>query len=238
MLLNRLFSLTVLLSVAGSVMTAPLPRPLEVKPLDGAEVEIEQEEDQLEIEVEIKKPALVEIEVEVVDPTSNARRARLTARSHPTRSLASSVLAAQKQLDVLTPQIEQAMQGPLGSIEKSVGEPLTSVHDAALSLEVDIQSFVGDADKVLYLNPEGTGPLTDAELAKIFSKFFLGVADIEEKVKHVSGFTVTSAQLNIRNDLLSMKTTLSSLLPVVFSNVANILSMALSMGTGAAGITA
>ncbi|KAG9095945.1 hypothetical protein FRC06_009220, partial [Ceratobasidium sp. 370] len=126
MLLNRLFSLTVLLSVAGSVMTAPLPRPLEVKLLDAGEVEVEREGGQTEVEVETEKPVLTEAEVEVVDPTTSSRRARLAVRSHPTRSLASSALAAQKQLDDLTPQIEQAMKGPLGSIEKTVGEYLTS----------------------------------------------------------------------------------------------------------------
>ncbi|KAG8722134.1 hypothetical protein FRC08_006583 [Ceratobasidium sp. 394] len=236
MLFNRLFSLTVLLSVAGSVMAAPLPRPLEVKPLDLAELEIEREKGHWEVEVEAEKPVPVEMEAEVADPT--AKHSHLAVRSHPTRSLASSVLAAQKQLDVHMPQIEQAMQGPLGSIEKAVGEHLTSVQDVTHSLAVDMQSFVGDEDEILYMNPEGTGQLTDAELAKIFSKFYLAVADMEEEVKHVSGFAVTSAQQNIRNDLLSMKTTLGTLSPVVAGNVANIMSMALSLGTGAAGVMA
>ncbi|KAG9122527.1 hypothetical protein FRC07_001055 [Ceratobasidium sp. 392] len=237
MLLNRLLSLTVLLSVAGSVFAAPLPRPFESEVSGVGEAELEKEHDGWEFELETK-PVPTELEVEGSDPTASSKHTRLAIRSHVNRSLASSVLDAQKQLDVISPQIDQAMQGPLGSIEKEVGEHLVSVHEVMQDLDTDMKQFIGDEDKVLYMNPEGTGQLTEDEMAKLISKCLLSISDIEETVKHVSGFKVTSAQLDIKNDLLSMKNTLSTLMPGVRSAVANMMAMALSLGSGAAGVKA
>ncbi|KAG8795382.1 hypothetical protein FRC12_015208 [Ceratobasidium sp. 428] len=243
MLLNRFLSLTVLLSVAGSVFAAPVPRPrpAELEPLGLAEVEIKQDDGNIEAELEREKGLVpFEVEVETLDPTARSKRTRLAVRSHANRSLASSVLVAQQQLDALTPQIEQAMLGPLGSIEKATGENLLSVSEVTRKLEADMKMFVGDEDAILYLNPEGTGQLSKDELAKMYSKFFLAscISDIEGTVKHVSGFAVTSAQQDIKNDLLSMKTTLRTLAPEVGTAVASTLVLALSMGTGAAGVMA
>ncbi|QRV88509.1 hypothetical protein RhiJN_16527 [Ceratobasidium sp. AG-Ba] len=228
---NRFLSLAALLSVAGSVLAAPIPKPFEVK-AGSLEVEVERESGKIEAEVEHGPN---EVEVEVTDPTQLNRR-RLAARSHPTRSPVASVMDAQKQLDELTPQIEQAMQGPLGSIEKTVGVHLDSVDTVVHALEGNLASFVGDKPEVLYENADGTGQVTDAEFAKYFSTFFLTISDMEEMVKHVSGYAVTSAQLNIRNDLASMKKTLLTIAPGVRANVANTLATAMSMGTGASGL--
>ncbi|QRV73707.1 hypothetical protein RhiJN_01721 [Ceratobasidium sp. AG-Ba] len=226
---NRLLSLAALLSVAGSVFAAPIPKPFEV---EAGPLELEREHGGTEMEAELGNN---EVEVEVADPTQLNHR-RLAARSHPTRSPVASVMDAQKQLDDLTPQIEQAMQGPLGSIEKTVGVHLTSVDTVVHALEGNLASFIGDKPEVLYENADGTGQVTDAEFAKYFSTFFLTISDMEEMIKHVSGYAVTSAQLNIRNDLASMKKTLRTLAPEVQANVANTLATAMSMGTGASGV--
>ncbi|KAG8793803.1 hypothetical protein FRC12_001575 [Ceratobasidium sp. 428] len=241
MLLNRLLSLTVLLSVAGSAFAAPVPRPrpAELEPLGLTEADIERDDGKIEAELEREKGLVpFEAEVETLDPTARSKRTRLAVRSHANRSLASSVLVAQQQLDTLTPQIEQAMLGPLGSIEKATGQNLLSVSEVTRKLEADMKTFVGDEDAILYLNPEGTGQLSKDELAKMYSKFFLSISDIESTVKHVSGFAVTSAQQDIKNDLLSMKATLRTCAPEVGAAVAGTLVQAMSMGTGAAGLMA
>ncbi|KAF8596850.1 hypothetical protein BDV93DRAFT_610644 [Ceratobasidium sp. AG-I] len=241
MLLNRLVSIIAVFSLAGSALAAPLPRPLEKDLPGGLELEVEHESDgSHEIELESNKIGPVEVEVGVghmgpgVIPTLGLAR-----RLDSERSMAGSVLAAQNQLDVLKPQLEQAMLLPLGSIEKTVGPLLGSVHSVVQALSDDMKSFVGANADTLYGNPSGSGQLTDAELAKSMSVFLLGISDIEETVQHVSGFAVTSAQQNIRNDLLSMKTTLGTVAPLVQANVANIMAMATSLGvTGIAGVTA
>ncbi|KAG8781653.1 hypothetical protein FRC12_021655 [Ceratobasidium sp. 428] len=133
---------------------------------------------------------------------------------------------------------EQAMLGPLGSIEKATSENILSVSVVTRKLEADMKMFVGEEDAITYLNSEGTGKLSKDELATMYSKFFLCTSDIEDTVKHVSGFAVTSAQQGIKNDLLSMKITLQTLAPEVGTALFSTLVLALSMGTGAAGMMA
>jgi len=239
MLFNRLISIAAALSLVGSALAAPIPRPLESTLPGGSEIEVERESDgKYEIDIEpVVGPVKAELEIEGIPAVTP--KSGLTRRVDPERSMAGSVVAAQKQLDVLKPQLEQAMLLPLGSIEKGVGSPLLAVHGVVQALSEDIKSFVGADADALYRDPAGSGQLTDSELAKPISVFLLTISDIEKTVQHVSGFTVTSAQQDIRNDLLSIKTTLGSVAPLVQANVANIMAMATSLGvTGIAGVTA
>jgi hypothetical protein len=110
MLFNRLLSLVALLSVAGHVLTAPIPKldEIEVKPPCG-EVELERESDgTLEAEFEPKCVVHGEVELKATDPTVGSSVGDLVRRQVDSNlSLAGSVLAAQQQLDVLKPQIGQ-----------------------------------------------------------------------------------------------------------------------------------
>ncbi|KAJ1306483.1 hypothetical protein OPQ81_007486 [Rhizoctonia solani] len=243
MLFNRVFSFVALASLAAPIFAAPLPVPKEYElELGPAEVELECEKKKLEIEAEIERskllglpiPTEVEIETEVEDrliklicPTLNHVK-----RAEAGRSVATSVLTAQSKVDALKPKIEEAMVGPLGSIEKKVGRLMGELHEGVKALDQDMKSFVGVDRSVVYGNPSGGAQLTDTELAKIVSTYLLHIAQIEETVKHVSGYKVTSAQQRIREDLLSMKKTLGSISPEVLSGAANMMAMALSMGHG------
>jgi hypothetical protein len=107
MLLNRLMSIAAVFSLVGSALAAPLPRPLEANLPAGLEVELEHEPDgKLEFELESNKigPVEVEVEVETTHPDLTPKLG-LVRRIDSERSMAGFVLAAQKQLDVLKPQL-------------------------------------------------------------------------------------------------------------------------------------
>jgi hypothetical protein len=108
MLFNRLLSLAALLSVAGHVLAAPIPGSDEIEAkLPCLEVEVERESDGTwELDVEPKCLVHGEVEAEVKDPTAGSSVGNLVRRQvGSNRSLASSVAAAQQQLDVLNLQI-------------------------------------------------------------------------------------------------------------------------------------
>ncbi|CAE6485832.1 unnamed protein product [Rhizoctonia solani] len=243
MLFNRLFSFIAVASLAAPILAAPLPTPGELEIEHGPfELEIECEKHKAEIELEIKPfkllglpiPVEVEIEVEIEGKLAKllCSTLGLDKRDGPSRSMAASVLDAQSKLDELKPKIQEAMVGPLGSIEKKVGTLMWEVHDGVDALNVEINLFVGAGRDVVYGNPSGGAQLTDMELAKIISTYLLHIAQLEDTVQHVSGYKFTSAQLKIRQDLLSMKKTLGTISPEVLSGAANMMSMALSMGHG------
>ncbi|KDN47020.1 hypothetical protein RSAG8_03797, partial [Rhizoctonia solani AG-8 WAC10335] len=106
------------------------------------------------------------------------------------------------------------------------------VHRGVDALNQEINSFIGAEPSVVYGNPAGGVQLTEQELAKLVSTYLLHISELEETVKHVSGYKFTSAQQNIRQDLLSMKKTLGTISPEVLSGAANTMAMALSMGHG------
>ncbi|KAF8705165.1 hypothetical protein RHS03_05660, partial [Rhizoctonia solani] len=244
MLFNRLFSFIALASLAVPILSAPLPLPKEFEIEHGPfELEVEKKckERRLEVEVESEsasesKHKIPEIEVEVevggelVKVLCSILKDRKRAESY--RSLAASVLSAQGKLDGLKPKIEEALTGPLGSIEKKVGTLMGEVHEGVNALNKDMKSFIGADQSTVYGNPSGGAQLTGTELAKIVSTYLLHIAQIEDATKHVSGYKFTSAQHKIREDLLSMKKTLGTISPEVLGGTANMMSMALSMGHG------
>ncbi|KAG8713425.1 hypothetical protein FRC11_012215, partial [Ceratobasidium sp. 423] len=183
-------------------------------------------------EDETKKLPEIEVEVELEGKLVKVLCSILGKRADSNSSVAASVLAAQSKLDALKPEIEDAMVGPLGSIEKKVGTLMGQVHEGVNSLDAAMKSFVGADPSVVYGNPSGGTQLTDTELAKIVSTYLLRIAQIEDTVKHVSGYKFTSAQQKIREDLLSMKKTLGTISPEVLSGAANMMATALSMGHG------
>ncbi|CAE6479923.1 unnamed protein product [Rhizoctonia solani] len=243
MLFNRLFSFVALASIAVPIFAAPLPIPREFEIEHGPlEVEVECEKHKLEIEAEVERnkkmelPILKEVEVEVEIEGKLAKllcsTLGLQKRADSNRSVAASVLAAQSKLDALKPKIEEAMVGPLGSIEKKVGTLMGQVHEGVDALNVEMKTFVGAERSVVYGNPSGGAQLTEQELAKTVCTYLLHISQIEDTVKHVSGYKFTSAQQNIRQDLLSMKKTLGTISPDVLNGAANMMAMALSMGHG------
>ncbi|KAH7326788.1 hypothetical protein B0J17DRAFT_680675 [Rhizoctonia solani] len=261
MLFNRLFSFVALASLAVPMFAAPLPIPGELEiELGPVEVELECKKHPVEIEMEIerlKKLGLhisddIEAKLEfkgkiakILCPTPSLKK-----RAESSRSVAASVLAAQSKLDDLKPKIEEAMVGPLGSIEKKVSTLMGQVHEGVDALNVEMKSFIGGGASEVYGNPSGGAQLTDTELAKIVSTYLLvsepvprgcvrtlitsfqHISQIEDTVQHVSGYKFTSAQQRIREDLLSMKKTLGTISPDIFSGAANMMAMALSMGHG------
>ncbi|KEP47034.1 hypothetical protein V565_170620 [Rhizoctonia solani 123E] len=243
MLFNRLFSFIALASLAAPILAAPLPAPGELEIEHGPfELEIECKKHKLEIEAEAEKlkklgmPILDELELEVEIEGKLAKilcsALGLDKRSDSSRSVAASVLAAQSKLDDLKPKIEEAMAGPLGSIERKVGTLMGQVHEGVDALNQEMNSFTSADPNVLYGNPSGGAQLTEQELAKLVSTYLLHISEIEEAVKHVSGYKFTSAQQRISQDLLSMKKTLATISPEVLNGAANMMAMALSMGHG------
>ncbi|CAE6510326.1 unnamed protein product [Rhizoctonia solani] len=243
MLFNRLFSFIALASLAAPILAAPLPAPGELEIEHGPfEVEVECKKHKLEIEAEIEDlkklglPLPIEIEIEVEIKGKLAKivcsALGLDKRSESSRSVAASVLAAQSKLDDLKPKIQEAMAGPLGSIERKVGTLMGQVHEGVDALNQEMNSFTGAEPSVVYGNPSGGAQLTEQELAKLVSTYLLHISEIEETVKHVSGYKFTSAQQRISQDLLSMKKTLATISPEVLNGAANMMAMALSMGHG------
>ncbi|CAE6473940.1 hypothetical protein ACGC1H_003874 [Rhizoctonia solani] len=243
MLFNRLFSLIALASLAAPILAAPLPVPGEIEIEHGpAELEIECKKHKLEIEAELEDlkklglpiPIDIELEVEIKGKLAKilCSALGLDKRGDSSRSVAASVLAAQSKLDDLKPKIEEAMVGPLGSIEKKVGTLMGDVHSGVDALNQEMQSFIGAEPNVVFGNPSGGAQFTEQELAKLVSTYLLHISELEETVKHVSGYKFTSAQQKIRQDLLSMKKTLGTISPEVLSGAANMMAMALSMGHG------
>lgn len=104
MLLNRLVSIAAVFSLVGSALAAPLPRPLEANAPGGLELELEHEDGKHEIEAETHKIVLTEVEIEATDPNPSPKLG-FVRRTDSERSMAGSVLAAQKQLDILKPQL-------------------------------------------------------------------------------------------------------------------------------------
>jgi hypothetical protein len=109
MLFSRLVSAVALLSLAGSVLAAPLPTPgsaeitpdsVEIKPVKDTEVEVEKEDGKYEVELETP---VSEVEIEIKDPAPQHKARSPVKRSD--RSLAASVLQSQQELDTLKPQI-------------------------------------------------------------------------------------------------------------------------------------
>ncbi|CCO33731.1 hypothetical protein RSOLAG1IB_07711 [Rhizoctonia solani AG-1 IB] len=241
MLFNRLFSLVALASLAAPIFAAPLPLPketeFEVSAL-GWEVELELKckERKLEIEVEKekengdKKEDEVELEFELNGELVKYLCPNHKRRDATDRSMAASVLSAQNALDALKPNIEEAMRGPIGSIEKKVGTLMVQVHEIVSTLNGQIKLLIGADQSVVYGNPSGGAQYTDTELAKIVSTYLLHISQIEDSVKHVSGYKFTSAQQRIREDLLFMKKTLATISPEVLSGAANMMAKILSMG--------
>ncbi|CAE7133245.1 unnamed protein product [Rhizoctonia solani] len=232
MLFNRLFSFIALASLAAPVLAAPLPLPKEYEvELGPLELEIECEKHKSEIEFEVG-PTKIEIEIEGKMAEIVCRTPGHEKRNDSDRSVAASVLLAQTKLDDLKPQIEGAMVGPLGSIEKKVGTLMWDVHSGVDALNQEMMSFINAEPSVVYGDPSGGAPLSDKDLAKLFSTYLLHISEIEDTVKHVSGYKFTSAQQKIRQDLLSMKKTLGTISPDVLSGAANMMAMALTMGHG------
>lgn len=112
MLFGRLASFVAVLSLTGSVLAAPTPKPdFEVKPLKCLEAELEKEEGGgFEIEIESNCKGLpIEIELEI-KPKKSTPKALLRKRAEAELSLSGSILAAQKQLDTLKVQIGSSQQ--------------------------------------------------------------------------------------------------------------------------------
>ncbi|QRW16802.1 hypothetical protein RhiXN_04804 [Rhizoctonia solani] len=220
MLFNRLFSFIALASLAVPILSAPLPLPKEFEIEHGpVEVEVECKGKKLETEVEIERRSPeTEIETET--------------KSELFKPVGIGPVGA-KQIGRSEAEIwQEALNGPLGSIEKKVGTLMGEVHEGVNALNKDMKSFIGADQSTVYGNPSGGAQLTGTELAKIVSTYLLHIAQIEDATKHVSGYKFTSAQHKIREDLLSMKKTLGTISPEVLGGTANMMSAALSMGHG------
>ncbi|KAF8677514.1 hypothetical protein RHS04_06068 [Rhizoctonia solani] len=233
MLFNRLFSFIALASLAVPILSAPLPLPKEFEIEHGpVEVEVECKGKKLETEVEIERRSPeTEIETETKSELFKPVCATLdhVKRAQSDRSVAASLAFIAMISDYSK---EEALNGPLGSIEKKVGTLMGEVHEGVNALNKDMKSFIGADQSTVYGNPSGGAQLTGTELAKIVSTYLLHIAQIEDATKHVSGYKFTSAQHKIREDLLSMKKTLGTISPEVLGGTANMMSAALSMGHG------
>lgn len=109
MLFNRLVSIAAALSLVGSALAAPIPRPLETNLPGGGELEAERESDG-KYEVELEPGVLpVEVEVEIEGIPAVAPKSGLTRRVDSERSMAGSIATAQKHLDVLKPQLGESL---------------------------------------------------------------------------------------------------------------------------------
>ncbi|KAH7335619.1 hypothetical protein B0J17DRAFT_731609 [Rhizoctonia solani] len=231
MRLNYLFSLVAFASFAVPSLTAPIGLSLA---LDPEELKIECDKTYTELEDIISRkniglPVGTEVEVKITNLKAICTpKERIKSNS----SLAVAVLTTQGKLDALKPKIQEVMNGPMGSIEKKIGELMIEVHTEVQKLNGATRTFIGAEADVVYGNPTGGPQLTTDELAKIVHTFFSRISELETIVKDVSGYAFTSAQQNIRKDILAIKKALGIVSSQLADGVANMM-LKTSMGYSA-----
>ncbi|CAE6474081.1 unnamed protein product [Rhizoctonia solani] len=231
MLFNHILPFVALVSLAVPIFAAPIEPNLA---LDSEELKIECDKTYTELEDILDRKGIGL----PIDAEAEAKIVNLKALCTPVErteskgSVAAVFLAVQSELDTLKQKIEAVMAGPIGSIEKQVGEMMNKVHAEVGQLKAEIRSFIGAEPSVVYGNPAGGTQLTNDELVKVIHTFLSHVSHLEETVKNVSGYTFTSAQQNIRKDILAVKKTLGIISSEVADGVANMILLA-SMGPSA-----
>ncbi|CAE6474805.1 unnamed protein product, partial [Rhizoctonia solani] len=219
---NYIFSLVALASFAVPSLTAPIGLNLALNP---EELQIECDKTYTELEDILSRknlglPVGAEAEVKIANLKALCTpKERIESNS----SVAAVVLDAQSKLDTLKPKIQAVMTGPIGSIEKKIGELMTEVHTQVSQLNVGIRSFIGAEPSVVYGNPTGGTQLTTDGLTKIVHNLFSHISELELTVKDVSGYAFTSAQQNIRKDVLAIKKTLGIISSELADGVANMM---------------
>ncbi|CAE6399095.1 hypothetical protein ACGC1H_003867 [Rhizoctonia solani] len=212
MLFNRLFSIIALSSLTVSAFGVPM----ETKRYSN---ELQQKCKKMTAELEgILDRKNIGLPV---GPEDQAKISEFKAKCTPEdqekihNSLAAAILAAHKQLKALEPAIAKTMAGPLnmGPIEKNIGALMTDVHNKVSELDVTIGSFKGEEPSVVYGNPAGGTQLTPNDLAKVVNTFISYISELNDKVKNVSGYTISSALQNIREDIRKITKTLEAISP-------------------------